>query len=831
MVGEHNVVVHAAAGAVVSLRTEPMPPPRRREPAAMAAPRPGPPLFGRDAQCARIATWLDEQLPVQVHGESGIGRTALLRRVAADRAAVRPVVFLNAAGLSHDDLVQEIFQAFYDVTEYRPPTDRLRRLLGSVAAMLVIDDFGGTSAELTALLDLVPSCDVLIGSIQRTLLADGQALHLRGLDDEAARSLVTRQLGRRLTTEERTALEGIRERARGNPRALVQLALAVRALQEAAEATDGAPAEAEPARITLDAGVAVLAPLLAARLDDPQRDALCALRLVFPYALPTDALRVASGPTRPGGPEAAGGAEDDTDLVRLDLLAASGLVEATARGWRLTAALGVAATGHVGQPPTAAELADRLVAWGRVAPPREAADATEALLVVLDGAVRDGRPGVAVALARAVAPRVALSLRWDAWAAVLGRGRQAAQAARAAGDEEYFRHEEAIRARLLAGLVAGTVFGAGGGATAAYLQGTHAGSAGGGAGAAGGPASSAPRSTARGLGHGAARKAAIMVVTVIVVTTGVAFALRGPARSSGLVAGPVTSPSSAPVRPSGQPTAPTPSLTSVTPVTSASPTGPGPGPVTDPGSADCDPDPNYYSFTDIATGTTSAAQELTLDPACTYDRRGFVLDGPDAAAFQVTWAPSCPAGTFTGDRCRITIAFRPTRLGSADAHVALPRRDGGTGVDDTLAGTTTSRTQTTTMTPVPCGPEPPAGVTFPPTPAGTPVTQPYTFVSLGCAGRSYDLTSLSVTAPFSVHRDASCPGTIPGDSATTCRLDITLDPPSAEDAVTGTLRIAGSDGVDRTITLRGSVSAPTLTPTPSLTPTSTPSNTSSPLGG
>ncbi|MCL9797923.1 ATP-binding protein, partial [Frankia sp. AgKG'84/4] len=372
VVGEHNVVVHAAAGSVVSLRTEPMPPPRRREPVAMAAPRPGAPLFGRDAQCARIATWLDEQLPVQVHGESGIGRTALLRRIAADRAAVRPVVFLNAAGLSHDDLVQEIFQAFYDVTGYRPPADRLRRLLGSVATMLVIDDFDGTSAELAVLLDLVPSCDVLIGSIQRTLLADGRALHLRGLDDEAARSLVTRQLGRRLTTEERTALEGIRERARGNPRVLVQLALAVRELQEAAEETDGAPVEAEPARITLDAGVAVLAPLLAARLGDAQRDALCALRLVFPYSLPTDALRAACGPAPPGGPEAAGGVDDDDiDPGRLDLLAASGLVEATARGWRLTAALGVAATGHLERPPSAADVADRLVAWGRVAPPGE----------------------------------------------------------------------------------------------------------------------------------------------------------------------------------------------------------------------------------------------------------------------------------------------------------------------------------------------------------------------------------------------------------------------------------------------------------------------------
>jgi hypothetical protein len=419
VVGHHSVVVHAESTSVVTVAGS-LPPTPRRRPVGTRPPRRGIEPVGRDAELAMINSWLDRRMPVEIYGELGIGKTTLLRKVAAERSAAMDVAFLSAAALSVDDLLQDIFEVFYDAEGYRPDPSRLRRLLGSVEALLVLDDFDGSAEDLTAVLDMVASCDVLVAGVERHLLGEGRAMALGGLDEDAARTLLVRNLGRKLTGDEAAAAARLWTSARGNPRVLVNAVAAIRSSPENA--------------LTLDAAESTLAPFLARRLTDDAR------RTVRIFAALKDIP--GAGPTLV---TAVGGT-----MAGVDELLAAGLIEDSGSGYRLSGSLGWSVAQLAGDPPSPVELAASLVRWAESAPPTDVAKAAPILMHVLRQAKDADAPAAAVSLARVAAPRLALESHWDAWAQMLALGRAAAQAAGAQADkaEAYFRNEEDSRRRV-----------------------------------------------------------------------------------------------------------------------------------------------------------------------------------------------------------------------------------------------------------------------------------------------------------------------------------------------------------------------------------------------
>jgi hypothetical protein len=158
--------------------------------------------------------------PVNLYGESGIGKTYVLRHAANLPAAQTfpdGIAYLIAKGMSLDDLLQALFEEFY---ECNPPLKvsggEIRRDLKQKQALVIIDSFGLERDDAQALILAAPGCHFVIASSERTLW-EGKPFPLKGLPVEDAIALVELELDRRLDGEERAAAEKLCTRLQGHP--------------------------------------------------------------------------------------------------------------------------------------------------------------------------------------------------------------------------------------------------------------------------------------------------------------------------------------------------------------------------------------------------------------------------------------------------------------------------------------------------------------------------------------------------------------------------------------------------------------------------------------
>jgi hypothetical protein len=391
-------------------------------------------LIGRDAELARLTACLEEGVPVRVYGPPGSGKSALLRRMAADRAASgTDVIYLSAAGLTVEDVVQELFQACYDAEDYRPQPARLRRLMASIHALFVIDDFAGSTEDLRMLLDASPASDMIVASAERSMWSEGRAFEVAGLNEGPALALLEHELGRPLTGDDTEQASRLWQASHGHPRILLQAAAAVRTAAGGSLATDPH----------------VLTQALVAGLGADARTALAVLRALDGVVVTSNLLIALTGIT------AGADALDEVRRARLAEPAGSGFVLATTPAVVLPDA--------DRRPLGAADFARPMAGWIRTRPAREVTAVAPAVVRVLTAAVDRGDLAGALELARAAAPALGRTLRWGAWSLVLALGQQAAHQLGAADDEAYFAHEDDVLRRalgLVVGLAVGTTVGA-----------------------------------------------------------------------------------------------------------------------------------------------------------------------------------------------------------------------------------------------------------------------------------------------------------------------------------------------------------------------------------
>jgi len=232
-VGNHILQIGAIHGGVVNVAApEEQPRPQPRPTPVFLRPRPFPGLLDREEEVNAASTALQSATPVEFHGQAGLGKTTLVRHLAyhaADTSFPDGVIYLSAHHQPVADLLQFLFDAFYESDAPFKPTDaQVRHALQGKQALILLDDVNLARDEVEALMDAAPGCTFLLASLERRLWGEGRAMALRGLPSDDALALVEQELGRPLTPEERPAAQALCTALECHPLRLLQAAAMAR---------------------------------------------------------------------------------------------------------------------------------------------------------------------------------------------------------------------------------------------------------------------------------------------------------------------------------------------------------------------------------------------------------------------------------------------------------------------------------------------------------------------------------------------------------------------------------------------------------------------------
>ena len=173
--GDHNVILNAGSdsGVLLELLQAAQRPSQRLRSVPI---RSCPPAFGdrldREAENTAVVERLNAGGSMNLYGATGIGKTYIVREAAND-PDVRPrpegIVFLNGKRLPLDDILQALFEEFFDCNPaFKPSGSSLRRDLRDRQALVVIDACELERDEVQDRMTALSGCALLVGSRSRS---------------------------------------------------------------------------------------------------------------------------------------------------------------------------------------------------------------------------------------------------------------------------------------------------------------------------------------------------------------------------------------------------------------------------------------------------------------------------------------------------------------------------------------------------------------------------------------------------------------------------------------------------------------------------------------
>ncbi len=431
VVGDHNLVVLAEPGALVTVVEGDSPTPTRLARPLRTLPRSFPQLIDRVEEAKETGAALTSAIPVELCGEAGIGKSVLFRELVNRLAGSQPggAVHASVRGLPLEDALDVVFELMYDPvsvggTRLKPTRPELERLLAEERVLVALDDITLDREDVEALVNVAATCAFLLVSEERRLWNEGRSLKLAGLPEDAALLLLDGALDRHLTPEELPAARALWAILQGHPLHLLQAASAVRdgrsTLQEVVAETLGGLATQAVERSEVQS------------LTGPERDALAVVAAAQGAPVPTETVQEVT-------------AQEDAEAVLLDL-ERKGLVT-SASPYR-SAIEPETATGELDVERWGNLLAGHLIEWAERH--RDDLDASierlDLLRWALDWAAERERWDDILRLVRAEDGALSLRSRWGTWGWFLDRGLHAARSLHDRKAEGWALHQIGTRA-------------------------------------------------------------------------------------------------------------------------------------------------------------------------------------------------------------------------------------------------------------------------------------------------------------------------------------------------------------------------------------------------
>jgi len=170
--------------------------------------------------------------PVSLWGPEGIGKTSFIRHLAhiLDTANFTSgTIYINASGLGYEDLLQALFDSFFNSDlSYKPTTSSIVQSLQNIKALIFLDNIQVGRDEAASILDAIPNSLFILSSTERSLWGEGEIIPLRGLPESESLNLFEKELSRPLNDQEQATVIKICAVLQGHPLQILQAATLVR---------------------------------------------------------------------------------------------------------------------------------------------------------------------------------------------------------------------------------------------------------------------------------------------------------------------------------------------------------------------------------------------------------------------------------------------------------------------------------------------------------------------------------------------------------------------------------------------------------------------------